>query len=149
MQKTNISDRISQRKYFLARLSKQCLQVHSKHSGQLQISQLASTMSCLPQCTYPIQSLARIEKQLASYQLTQYAQVKVRQPGTQIKLVCQLARQHTTPQQSFTIARHVARAAYRYQRYVALSLVTFSQLASQLPNLTWLLLGGLARSQSS
>ena len=35
MQKTNISDRISQRKYFLARLSKQCLQVHAKHSGQL------------------------------------------------------------------------------------------------------------------
>ena len=50
-----------------------------------------------------IQSLARIlETQLASYQLTQYAQVKVRQLGSQIKLVCQLARQHTTPQQSFT-----------------------------------------------
>ena len=37
---------------------------------------------------------------------TQYAQVKVRQLDSQIKLVCQLARQHTTPQQSFT--RHLA-----------------------------------------
>ena len=35
MHKTNVRDRISQRKYYLARLSKQCLQVYAEHSGQL------------------------------------------------------------------------------------------------------------------
>ena len=35
MEKTNVRDKISQRKYFLARLSKQCLQVYAEHSGQL------------------------------------------------------------------------------------------------------------------
>ena len=44
-----------------------------------------------------------LASQLSTQQVpTQYVKVKVRQLGSQIKLVCQLARQHTTPQQSFT-----------------------------------------------
>ena len=71
MLKTNVRDRIRQTNYFLARLSKQCLQVYAEHSGQLQISQLASTMSCLPHTYYSyIDSLARIRdiaSQLSTY----------------------------------------------------------------------------------
>ena len=50
-----------------------------------------------------INSLAKIEIWLASYQLNQFAQVKLSQLASKIKLVSQLARQSsTTPQQSFT-----------------------------------------------
>ena len=115
MQKTNIRDRISQRKYYLARLGKQCLQVYADHRQRATVDQLASllaTMSFLP----PQYSLARIEIQLASssYQLTQYAQAKVRQLARQLdkaKYASSLdARQYTTPQQSFT--RHLELGTY-------------------------------------
>ena len=70
MEKTNFRDKISQIKYFLAKLSKQCLQVYAEHSGLS--SYLASTMSCLPHTYYSyIDSLARI-RDIAS-QLTTYS----------------------------------------------------------------------------
>ena len=56
MQKTKISDRISQRKYFLARLSKRCLQVYAEQT-------------CLPQYLPIIAQLEQKHDQLASYHL--------------------------------------------------------------------------------
>ena len=127
MQKMNIRDRISQRKYVLARLMKQCLLCMQSTEVSCRLASLLATMSCLPQY-----SLARIETQLASYQLTQYAQVKVRQLGSQIKLLCQLARWNTTPHSIASLGTQVASSQVPQVRYIAPSLVTFSQLASQL-----------------
>ena len=130
MQKTNIRDRISQRKYVLARLVRQCLLCMQSTEVSCRLANLLATKSCLPQY-----SLAGIERQLASYRLTQYAQVKVRQLGSQIKLLCQLARQHTMPHSIASLGTQLASSQVPQVRYVASSLVTFSQLARYLTQL--------------
>ena len=148
MLKTNVRDRIRQTNYFLARLSKQCLQVYAEHSGQLQISQLASTMSCLPHTYYSyIDSLARIRdiaSQLSTYSVCSSKGKIARQLDKASMLARQIAHNTAsrTPIQLGTQLEQLT-------RYVAPSLVTFSQLAIQLPNLAWLFLGGLSRSKSS
>ena len=147
MLKTNVRDRIRQTNYFLARLSKQCLQVYAEHSGQLQISQLASTMSGLPH-RYPIiYSLVRIRdiaSQLSTYSVCSSKGKIARQLDKASMLARQIAHNTAsrTPIQLGTQLEQLT-------RYVAPSLVTFSQLAIQLPNLAWLFLGGLSRSKSS
>ena len=101
----------------------------AQRSAVDQLATQLATMSCLLQCLggpvtrsylyIGINSLARIEIQLASYQLTQFAQVKV----TQLDKASML--DGTAPQQSFTNHQLA-----RYLRYLVPSLV--SQLASYL-----------------
>ena len=152
MQKMNIRDRISQRKYFLARLSKQYLQVHAEHSSQLQISQLASTMSCLPHTYYSyIDSLARIRdiaSQLSTYSVCSSKGKIARQLDKASMLARQIAHNTTVELHYLASARHLA-SSYVGTRYHVAPQLGYLQLASQLPNLAWLFLGGLARPQSS
>ena len=139
MQKMNIRDRISQRKYFLARLSKQYLQVHAEHSSQLQISQLASTMSCLPHTYYSyIDSLARIRdiaSQLSTYSVCSSKGKIARQLDKASMLARQIA--HNTAIELHYLQREaLSQQLCRYQvPRSPPSLVTFSQLATYLTQL--------------
>ena len=149
MQKTNIRDKISQRRYFLARLSRQCLQVHVEHSGQLQISYLASMYHVLFAAvgtTYYTE--ATNNRDMAS-QLSTYSVYSSKgKIARQLDKASMLARQiaHNTASRT---PIQLGTQLEQLTRYVAPSLVTFSQLAIQLPNLAWLFLGGLSRSKSS
>ena len=146
MLKTNVRDRIRQTNYFLARLSKQCLQVHAEHSGQLQISYLlASTMSGLPH-RYPIiYSLVRI-RDIAS-QLSTYSVC-----SSKGKIARQLDKAMQARQIAHNTTQHLASSTQLAAMQVLGTTWTpqlgYLQLASWLPNLAWLFLGGLARLQS-
>ena len=138
MHKTDVRDRISQRKYFLARLSKQCLQVYAEHSGQLQISQLASTMSGLPH-RYPIiYSLVRIRdiaSQLSTYSVCSSKGKIARQLDKASMLARQIAHNTTVELHYLASARHLASSYFYQVPRSPPSLVTFSQLASYLTQL--------------
>ena len=148
MLKTNVRDRIRQTNYFLTRLSKQCLQLYAEHSGQLQISQLASTMSGLPH-RYPIiYSLVRIRdiaSQLSTYSVCSSKGKIARQLDKASMLARQIAH-NTAVELHYSQARSQSSLQVLEVRSPQFG---YLQLASQLPNLAWLFLGGLARSQSS
>ena len=140
MLKTNVRDRIRQTNYFLTRLSKQCLQLYAEHSGQLQISQLASTMSGLPH-RYPIiYSLVRIRdiaSQLSTYSVCSSKGKIARQLDKASMLARQIAHNttvelHYLGSQREALSQQLCR--YQVPRSPP-SLVTFSQLASYLTQL--------------
>ena len=127
MQKTNIRDSV----YWHL--------VYKEHSDQLcsgvQLSQFASKgVSCrsFSRCYLQPHQQPSQNRDIASYQLTQFAQVKLRQ----------LAKLATI---SRKLASQVARQLHQLLSVIRASLAT---LSSQFDYIAWLFLGGLARDQS-
>ena len=148
MQKTNIRDRISQRKYFLARLTKQCLQVYAECRGQLQISYLASYHVQFAVVVQPSQN-RDIASQLSTYSVCSGKGKVARQLDKASMLARQIAHNTTVELHYLGSQREaLSQQLCRYQVPRSPPQLGYLQLASQLPNLAWLFLGGLARPQS-